>query len=180
MRRLYKALRNQGITLVTTSNRRPDQLYQNGLQRAAFLPFIADLEATTNVHHVASPTDYRQMHVSDGHAAAWIAASGAAKPRLASIFDRIAGGERPSPVDVDVGVGRQLHVRRQAGGVAWFSFEDLCERNLGSSDYIALARNFHTVVLENVPKLAIGRQRDSARRLITLVDALCVLFVRAI
>jgi cell division protein ZapE len=189
LRRLFDALYGEGLVMVATSNRAPQELYAGGLQRDLFLPFVRLLRERCAVHHLSSPTDHR-LHVS--------AAAGRAQPRwlcpapglpageaaaaaasTAAAFDRAwaaaaATGEVEGAMVLPVeGQGRELRVARAlpASRAARFTFAELCVAPLYAGDYAALARRFRHVFLEGVPMLGMG-ERNELRRLITLVDVL--------
>ena len=165
--RLFKALFGHGVTVVATSNVAPGDLYRDGLNRALFTPFIALIEERMEVAPLESPTDYRLEKL--GGSPVYLVPTGEEASRaLDAIFDRLAGGASPRPVQLTV-QGHPLDVPAQAGGVARLSFDDLCGRALGAADYSAVARNYHTVILEGVPVMDVGL-RNEAKRFITLVD----------
>jgi len=167
--RLLERLFAEGIVLVTSSNIAPSGLYQDGLQRARFLPAIALLEAHCAVVHLDSPTDYRLRALTrspvyraplDAQSDAWLAAR----------WEEISHGSprADGPLVID---GRPIPVRGLAEGEAWFDFAALCEGPRGSSDYIEIAREFHTVLVGGIPRLDAQRD-DAARRFVHLVDEL--------
>lgn len=167
--RLLERLFAEGIVLVTSSNIAPSGLYQDGLQRARFLPAIALLEKHCVVVHLDSPTDYRLRALTkspvyraplDARSDAWLAAR----------WEEISHGSprEEGPLVVD---GRPVPVRGLAEGEAWFDFAALCEGPRGSSDYIEIAREFHTVLVGGIPRLDAQRD-DAARRFVHLVDEL--------
>lgn len=173
--RLFARLLEAGVKVVTTSNRPPDDLYRDGLNRELFVPFIRLLEKRLLVVAVDGGTDYRldrlegveTWHVPNGPAAT--AALSDAFFRLTDypVEDR---AKVPSE-ELDVGGGRQLHVPKSLKGVAVFSFKRLCGDNRGAADYLAIARRFHTVIIVGIPVM--GREmRNEAARFVTLVDAL--------
>jgi len=164
---LLEALFARGVTLVTTANERPADLYRGGLQRERFLPAIALLEQCCEVLNVDGGCDYRlraleraplYLHPLGPHADA----------ALGRLFHELAGSrvEAGGRFSVD---DRALALVLCGGGVAWFTFADLCEAARGAADYIEIARCFHTVVISGVPHLGAGMD-DPARRFITVVD----------
>ncbi len=164
---LFEALFARGVTLVATSNQPPQDLYRDGLQRTRFLPAIAALERHTRVIEVTGGTDFR-LRALERAALFHTPADAAADARLAQDFERIAGG--PGRADTELEVeGRPVAARRLADGVAWFDFAALCDGPRGASDYIELARTFHTVIVSGVPRMDALRD-DEARRFVTLVD----------
>ncbi|MEO1090311.1 MAG: cell division protein ZapE [Pseudomonadota bacterium] len=167
--RLFDALFERGVVVVATSNWAPDRLYEGGLQRPLFLPFIARLKERMAVVSLEGERDYRLDRVREFgvyHAPLGPHATQA----LQATFDALTEGDDVGPTVVEVG-SRRLAVPRASFGVAWFAFEDLCEEALGAADYLALADRFHTLVLEDVPRLTPDK-RNEARRFVTLVDAL--------
>jgi cell division protein ZapE len=166
---LFTGLVTHGVTLVFTSNLPPAGLYQDGLQRARFLPAIALLERCTRVLEVDGGTDYRlrqleraplyvDTHAEDGELL------------LRQRFEAIAGGGGTEGGVLEV-AARPIAVRRRAAGVVWFDFAALCTGPRGTDDYIELARQHHTVVISGVPVFGAGSEdEDAARRFIALVD----------
>ena len=167
--RLFTAMFAEGIVVVATSNVPPSGLYRDGLNRALFLPFIALLEERMNVVELRARTDFRLEKIGDTPAY-FTPADEAATAALDDLFRRMTGGAPPKAATLTV-LGHPLEVPAQAMGVARMSFSDLCGRPLGPSDYIALARAYHTVVIDGIPVLK-PEQRNEARRFITLVDIL--------
>lgn len=167
--RLFERLFAENVVIVATSNRVPDELYKNGLNRQLFLPFIALLKQKLDVVEVAGPEDYRLHQLMA--APVYCAPLGpAAEEAMDGAWDRLTQGAQPHSLTLDVG-GRPLRVERAAAGVARFSFDELCARPLGAADYIEIAERFHTVLLENIPKLS-PTMREEAARFRTLIDAL--------
>jgi cell division protein ZapE len=167
--RLFEALFARGVVLVATSNVEPSRLYENGLNRALFLPFVDLIEGRLDIIRLEARTDYR-MEKLQGRKVYHVPAGAASAEALDQAFADLASGARQQRQEFDVG-GRMLVVERAAGGVGWFSFEDLCGKPLGSLDFLTIARNFHTVLLDNIPKLDLSR-RNEAKRFITLIDIL--------
>ncbi|MEO0500932.1 MAG: cell division protein ZapE [Pseudomonadota bacterium] len=173
--RLFTAIMAAGVTIVATSNRPPDDLYKDGLNRQLFLPFIDLLKAELDVVALNGPTDYRRDRLGD--ADTYLVPNGpAATEALSAAFFRLTDFDSEDAANVpscalDVGGGRTLHVPRALKGVAVFSFKRLCGEARGSADYIAVARTFHTVFLVGVPILG-AEQRNEAARFVALIDAL--------
>ena len=172
--RLFTALIEAGVTVVTTSNRRPCDLYRDGLNREHFLPFIALLEQRLDVVALNGPLDYRRDRL--GVQDTWLVPNGpAATAQLSAAFFRLTDYEPEDAANVpseDLNVqGRTLHVPRTLKGVAVFSFKRLCAQARGSADYLAIARRFHTVILVGVPLLG-PEMRNEAARFVALIDAL--------
>ncbi|MFZ5668212.1 MAG: cell division protein ZapE [Pseudomonadota bacterium] len=167
--RLFEALLALGVTVVATSNRPPDDLYRDGINRQLFLPFIAMLKERLEIVAVKGPVDFRLDRLRG--ARAWLAPADADNTRA---FDRLwsdmLDGAPEAGATLEV-LGRRLHLPRASGGLLRASFASLCDHALGPQDYLALAGRFHTVFLEDAPALTPAR-RDAARRFNTLVDAL--------
>lgn len=167
--RLFTALFDQGLIVVATSNWPPDRLYDGGLQRDLFMPFIKLLKDRVEVVKLGDGVDYRLLTLKDS--GVWFSPLGAAvQARADEVFGTLTGGAIPYEETLSVR-GRSLAVRAVAKGVARFSFAQLCEQPLGAEDYLTIARTYHTVFLEGVPKLGYDR-RNEAKRLMTLIDAL--------
>jgi len=167
--RLFERLFEEEVVIVATSNRPPDDLYKNGLNRQLFLPFIALLKQKLDLVEIAGPYDFRLRQLMA--APVYYAPLGpAAEEAMKSAWWRLTAGAAPQSVTLDVG-GRALRVAREAAGVAWFSFEELCARPLGAADYLEIAERFHTILLENIPRLT-PSSREEAARFRTLIDAL--------
>ncbi len=167
--RLFEALFAQGVTLVATSNRPPDDLYKDGLNRQLFVPFIGMLKSALDVVAVRGPVDFRLDRLRA--ARTWLAPNN--EVCLAE-FDRLWGDMLDGAPEIGATLevmGRKIRLPRASGGLLRSSFASLCLQALGSQDYLALAERFHTVFLEDVPRLTPER-RDAAKRFNTLIDAL--------
>ena len=175
MSRLFTALmHDQGVTIVTTSNRAPDQLYKDGLNREHFLPFIAMIERELDVVALNGPVDYRLQRL--GGLDTWHTPLGdAATAQVREAFFRLTDYSPEDAANVpsaDLGVGgRTLHVPKSLKGVAVFSFKRLCGEARGASDYIAIAHAYHTVILVGIPRMG-PENRNEAARFVTLIDTL--------
>ena len=176
MSRLFTALMmDEGVTMVTTSNRAPSDLYKDGLNREHFLPFIALIERELDVLTLNGPVDYRLDRL--GGMATWHTPLGdAATAQVREAFFRLTdynpedAANVPS-AELDVGGGRMLHVPKSLKGVAVFSFRRLCGEARGAADYLAIALAYHTVILVGIPKLG-PENRNEAARFVTLIDEL--------
>ena len=167
--RLFEALFAAGVVVVATSNRAPDDLYKDGLQRERFLPFIDLLKRRLDVLAFEGGRDYRLARLA-GQPVYHVPADAAAHRALAQAFSDLTDGAAPRELSLLV-QGRSLTVPRAARGVAWFTFEELCERPLAPADYLALAQHFGTIILEGIPRLS-RDQRNEAKRLNILIDTL--------
>ena len=173
--RLFTALIDRGVTVVATSNRPPSGLYKDGLNREHFLPFIALVEVKLDVMGLNGPTDYRRDRLGDG--ARWfVPADEAASAALSAAFFRLTDyppedRAHVPTLDLDLGGGRTLHVPKALKGVAVFSFKRLCAEARGASDYLAVARHFHSVIIVGIPRMG-PENRNEAARFVTLIDAL--------
>jgi cell division protein ZapE len=167
--RLFSVLFEKGVIVIATSNREPDTLYENGLNRALFLPFIEVLKQRLDILHLDHSIDYRMMHF-EGLTTYYTPLGTAADNNIQHAWERLTGKATGARQVLKL-LGRNLVVPSSAHGVARFGFEDLCEKPLGALDYLKLARVFHTVILERVPQLSADR-RNEARRFIILVDTL--------
>lgn len=167
--RLFRALFEEGVVVVATSNAAPRDLYKDGLNRQQLLPFIALLEERLEVIELASDKDYRREKLA-GQRLYITPADEAARAGLRAAFHRLSGVRRGEPMQIEV-KGRVIAVPEAHLGVAWMSFDALCRAPLGADDYLAIARAFHTLILEGVPRLS-RDERNEARRFVTLIDAL--------
>ena len=167
--RLFERLFALGTVVVATSNVAPADLYKGGLNRALFLPFIAQIETHMEVLRLDARTDFRLEKLAG--ARMWLVpADAAADAALDTAFLRLTGGARGEPRDLPI-KGRVLHIPRAAHGVARFSFAELCEQPLAASDYLRLAHDYHTIMLDHVPVMDYD-QRNAAKRFISLIDTL--------
>jgi len=171
--RLFTGLLDVGVTVVTTSNRPPSDLYKDGLNRDLFLPFIALVEARLDVMSLNGPTDYRMQRL--GGFPTWYVPNGpVATEALSRAFFRLTDyppedRDHVPSAEIPVPGGRTLHVPKSLKGVAVFSFKRLCGEARGAADYLAIARRYHTVILVGIPVLGPER-RNEAARFKTLID----------
>ena len=173
--RLFAHLLEEGVTVVTTSNRPPRDLYLGGLNRELFLPFIDLIEAKLDVVPLNGPTDYRLERL--GGMPTWYVPNGPeATKALSEAFFRLTDypvedrAKVPSE-DLPLGGGRTLHVPKSVKGVAVFSFKRLCGEPRGAPDYLAIARRYHSVIIVGISRMG-PENRNEAARFVTLVDAL--------
>jgi cell division protein ZapE len=165
--RLFKRLFELGVVVVATSNVPPDALYKDGLNRALFLPFIALIEEHMEVVRLAARTDFRLEKLA-GTPVWYVPADRAAELALDEAWRRLTGGHVAAECDLMV-KGRTIRVPRAFDGVARFSFHDLCEQPLAGADYLKIAHEFHTVLLDRIPVMNYDR-RNEAKRFIILID----------
>jgi cell division protein ZapE len=167
--RLFERLFAEDVVIVATSNRPPDDLYKNGLNRQLFLPFIGLLKEKLDLIEVSGQRDFRLEQLMA--APVYYAPLGpAADEKVEAAWRRLTLGAHANAVTLDVS-GRALRVEREAAGVARFTFDELCARPLGAADYIEIAERFHTVIVERIPQLS-PAMREEAARFRTLIDAL--------
>ncbi|WP_336485988.1 cell division protein ZapE [Methylobacterium nigriterrae] len=167
--RLFAALFQRGVTVVATSNVEPGRLYEGGLNRALFLPFVAELTERVEVLRLDSRTDFR-LEKLGGASVYHVPADAAARAALDRAFKNLTGKQTGRPATIRV-KGRDVAVPEEAAGVARFGFADLCAQPLGASDFMALASTFHTIILDDIPVMG-EANRNEAKRFITLVDTL--------
>jgi cell division protein ZapE len=167
--RLFARLFAQGVVLVATSNVPPDRLYENGLNRALFVPFILLLRERMEVVEVAARADFRLEKL--GGVDVWhVPADAAGAAAIDAVWRRLAGPDGGATIELPL-LGRHIHVPRAGGGAARFTFADLCEAPLGAADFVHIARSFHAVVVENIPLIK-ATQFNEAKRFILLIDTL--------
>ncbi|RIV88729.1 cell division protein ZapE [Aurantiacibacter zhengii] len=176
MSRLFTQLICQhNVTVVTTSNRHPSELYKDGLNREHFLPFIDLVQAEMDVVELDGPTDYRMERI--GGLSTWHCPLGdEATAKVREAFFRLTDyppedAENVPSEELAVGGGRSLHVPKSLKGVAVFSFKRLCAEARGAPDYLAIAQAYHTVIIVGIPQMD-KDMRNEASRFVTLIDAL--------
>ena len=174
--RLFEKLFAAGVVIVTTSNRPPQDLYRDGLNRALFLPFIAMLEDRLQVMELESPTDYRQHRLAG--AQVYFHPARTATADIAAIWADLTGGAPDAPLTLSVN-GRTVEVPRFANGIGRASFWDLCSKPLGPADFLAIAQALRVLILEDIPQLSAANYNE-AKRFVILIDALYEAKVRLI
>jgi cell division protein ZapE len=167
--RLFTRLLERGVVVVATSNVEPSELYREGLNRALFLPFIDLLNARLDVLRLEARTDFRLEKLIN--VPVWyVPADDAATKALDSAWRRITGGQQAHAIELSV-KGHLLHVPCAAMGAARFSFHDICEQPLGAIDYLRIAHEFHTIIIDRVPVMTYA-DRNEAKRFVALIDTL--------
>ena len=174
--RLFEVLTAMGVTIVTTSNRVPSELYKNGLNRQLFLPFIAWIEANFDVHEIESETDYRQHRLA-GAQVYFTPAGREAHAAMNALWDELTGHD--SDRLVLTVKGREVVIPQFHNGVGRASFWDLCGAMLGPADYLALAGAVRVLMIDEIPHLSASNFNE-AKRFVTLIDALYEAKVRLI
>ncbi|KIN63075.1 ATPase, AFG1 family protein [Sulfitobacter noctilucicola] len=174
--RLFQALFAAGVVVVTTSNRIPDALYKDGLNRNLFVPFIELIKEKMVVHELASPKDYRQDRLA-GTQVYFTPANAEARAAMDAVWDDLAG-DAGSPLTLRV-KGRDVVIPQYHNAMARARFHDLCGKPLGPADYLALAEAVRVLMIDDIPSL--GRTNfNEAKRFVTLIDALYEAQVRLI
>ena len=167
--RLFDALFSFGVVLVTTSNRMPDDLYKDGLNRQLFLPFIDTLKSQLDVLHLQSALDYRLEKLN--RAPVYYAPLGPdADAAMDAAWETMICGAKERPHSFTV-QGRDLLVKRTARSAARFSFSELCEQPLGGTDYLAIVRHFGAIFIDHIPIMSRDK-RNEAKRFVTLIDTI--------
>jgi cell division protein ZapE len=167
--RLFSKLFELGTVVVATSNVAPEDLYKGGLNRALFVPFIAQIGDHMDVLRLDARTDFRLEKLA-GVKMWLVPADRAADAALDKAWDRMTGKAHCQPRDISI-KGRVLHVPCSAQGVARFSFADICEKPLAASDYLRLAHDYHTILIDRIPVMDYP-ERNAAKRFIALIDTL--------
>jgi cell division protein ZapE len=175
--RLFAQLFERGVVVLATSNVAPDELYKDGLNRALFVPFIRMLEQHLDVARLDARTDFR-LEKFAGMPVWYVPADAAADAALDAAWQRLARGQTGTPAELAL-KGRTLFVPRAARGVARFTFRDLCEAPLAAADYLRIAREYHTIILERIPLMTFDT-RNAAKRFIILIDTLYDMNVKLI
>jgi cell division protein ZapE len=167
--RLFDRLFQEGVTIVATSNTPPDRLYEGGLNRQLFLPFIEEIKQRLEVVELNGAIDYRLQRIA-GLKVYMTPLGPEADAGMDAAWRRLTEGARPKPCALTV-LGRRLPVPLQARGVARFSFDELCDRPLAAADYLAIAEEFHTLLIDRIPVMT-DNMHNVARRFTLLIDTL--------
>ena len=166
--RLFETLFEEGLTVIATSNRAPDDLYKNGLQRDRFLPFIELLKQRLEILELGGGRDYRMDRIRELDV--YLTPLGAwATAKLDEAFRTLSGGADGEPRVLRT-QGRDVPVPRAAPGVAMADYMDWCARPMGAADFLCIADHFHTVILAEIPKMGPDSQ-DKAARFVTMIDS---------
>lgn len=166
--KLFRRLRHNGVRVIATSNFAPFKLYEGGLQRQLFLPFIRWIETHYHVYGLDNTTDHRRRALA-GNPVWFYPLLPSSEAKLDAAFEKLTDGRSPAPTQVEL-LGRTLQVPAAARSVARFTFDELCNNPLGAADYLALVREFSAICISGVPCLS-SEHNDLARRLQLLVDA---------
>ena len=166
--RLFEALFERKVVLAVTSNRAPDQLYKDGINRPLFTPFIDQITARCQVVETAGARDWRLDRMA-GHQVWFSPETTEGRAEFEDMWAELKGDEPEEPAHLKV-LGRDVVIERTAGSLARATFDELCARPLGPQDYLAMAGRFHTLFLEALPMLGPDK-RQEAKRFVTLIDA---------
>ncbi|WND01625.1 cell division protein ZapE [Temperatibacter marinus] len=172
--RLFGELLDRGVVVISTSNRVPDDLYKDGINRQLFLPFIERIKKDFDVVPLDGPTDYRlgrMKGLQTYYSPLNEESTDALRAAFFKLTDRNVEDADQVPTDMVEVQGRKVFVPKAARGVAVFSFKRLCAAALGAADYLAIARRYHTIIMVAIPKLG-PHNRNEAKRFVTFIDAL--------
>ncbi|TPX55235.1 hypothetical protein PhCBS80983_g05500 [Powellomyces hirtus] len=169
LRRLFDELFKRGMVMVTTSNRHPDELYQNGIQRASFLPTIALLKERCHVHSLNSGIDYRKQEM-ERLSVYYAPLNNATHHHVDAVFKKLTEGRTIAPRSLTF-LGRTLEIPEAADGVAKIPFQQICGEPHSAADYLEVVNSFHTIVLTDIPRMTLIH-RNEARRFITFIDTM--------
>ncbi|HSW93845.1 MAG TPA: cell division protein ZapE [Gammaproteobacteria bacterium] len=164
---LFRALFQRGVCLVTTSNTAPDDLYKNGLQREQFLPAIALLKENTTVWHIPTTLDYRLRHLQEA-GVFYSPLNDDAREKMEKSFTLLAKGH-PISTDPVMILDRPIRIKKRAGKTIWFDFADLCQVPRSQNDYLAIAEQFQTVFISDIPVIP-ENAKDTICLFISMVD----------
>ncbi|CAO3653325.1 unnamed protein product [Mucor fragilis] len=169
LRNLFEELFRRGVVLVTTSNRHPTELYKNGIQRTSFLPCIDLLMNRCDVLCLDSGTDYRKVERAQSHVF-FYPLNRDTTQKMDLLTQRLTHGKKMTPKDLHF-LSRTLTIPEQVNGVAKMRFADVCAQPLSAADFLEIVKNFHTVILTDIPRMTM-KHRAEARRFITFIDAM--------
>lgn len=169
--RLFKAIIERGTFVVMTSNRPPQDLFKDGLQRERFLPFIDLIQNEFLTFHLDNSKDYRLEKVTSLKETYFWPLNHDTKVDISKIINELTGGKKLEPKELIIENNRIIKAERVYGKVAIFTFSELCEQPLGAIDYLKIAKAFNTIIIENIPKLN-SNNHNEALRFITLIDCL--------
>jgi cell division protein ZapE len=167
--RLFEQFFELGVVIVATSNTPPNRLYEGGLNRQLFLPFIAAIENRLDIIELDGPTDYR-LHRMSGLDIYITPLGPDADAKMDAAWFSLTDTKQGNPQILPV-FGRKLTVPQAAKGVARFGFDDLCRQPLAAPDFLAIAQHFHTVLIDRIPQMG-AEMRNEARRFTVLIDTL--------
>lgn len=174
LRQLFAYLFDKGLILVATSNRPPDDLYKNGLQRMNFVPFIEMLKKTSNVVSLDPGVDYRRKALGGADKLFFVTTKPEdnAEEALNGMFKFMAAKETDAVKEITIRIkGRDVKFQKSCGGVLFSTFDEMCSRPLWTNDYLKLTQVFHTIILSDIPRLS-QKNKSEARRFICLIDTL--------
>lgn len=169
LRRLFDELFNRGVVVITTSNRHPDDLYKNGIQRKSFIPCIELIKQKCQIQSLNSGTDYRKL-AREKTGAYFYPLNSQTSKSINNIFKRLTINGHVTKRKLEF-LGRSLIVPESCNDIAKFTFQELCCQPLSSADYIELMKFYNTIIITDIPQMNLGL-RNEARRFITLIDAL--------
>ncbi|MEH6754959.1 MAG: cell division protein ZapE [Alphaproteobacteria bacterium] len=167
--RLFQAFFDHGVVIIATSNAAPQDLYKGGLQRERFLPFIDLIMQKLDVLDIGAGRDFRLDRLK-GDPVWHTPLGGESTAMLDKAFATLTDNATPQPEEIEL-QGRALIAERAARGIARFSFDELCNKPRGAADFLAIASRFHTVMIDDIPRLE-AAERDAAKRFVVLVDSL--------
>ncbi len=166
--RLFEFLLDSGVVIVTTSNRHPDALYKNGLNRALFVPFIETIKARLDIHNLNSDTDHRQNRL-EGQQKFFAPLNADSTAAIDRVWDDLTGG-KSEPLSIKR-KGRSIQIPQFHNGIGRGSFADFCTKPLGPGDFLEIAAKIRVLVLTGIPRLSRANNNE-AKRFVTLIDAL--------
>lgn len=168
--RLFKQLFKKGVIMVATSNYHPDALYKDGLQRELFLPFIALLKQSAEILELVAKEDYRLTHLKALSTTFHVSLGESGNAFLRQSYNHLTNSAAMEPLVLQV-QGRRVHFATAHGDILFTSFRELCSRPLGAADYLAIAREFNTLLISDIPKFS-WENKDEAKRFVILIDVL--------